>query len=247
MDHPIGEIARSSGVTPRTLRHYEQIGLLLPSRTGAGGIRYYDSAAVVRLQRILILRESGLSLPRIADVLAGQQDPRTALGELLTTLRSRRDSIDAQVSSVEHTITHLEKGLDIMPTDAFAGFDHAVHREEVESRWGADAYATSDRWYCSLTDEQRADFAAEHRAIAAQWIELTDAGEDPSGERARHVAGRHLEWLALSGATVSADYVRGLGQMYVDDERFGKNYAPPGVDHRRYAEFVRDALEFAVD
>lgn len=95
MDHPIGEIARSSGVTPRTLRHYEQIGLLLPSRTGAGGIRHYDSAAVVRLQRILILRELGLSLPRIADVLAGQQDPRTALGELLTTLRSRRDSIDA--------------------------------------------------------------------------------------------------------------------------------------------------------
>src|SRR4030081_715511 len=79
MEWSIHDIARSAGTTSRTLRHYGQIGLLEPSRVGSNGYRYYDDNALVRLQRILLLRELGLGLPAIAELLDGQQDSAAAL------------------------------------------------------------------------------------------------------------------------------------------------------------------------
>jgi DNA-binding transcriptional MerR regulator len=79
MDWSIQEIAKLAGTTSRTLRHYDDVGLLPPSRIGGNGYRYYDRAALVRLQRILLLREFGLGLPAIAEVLDGQSDQTRAL------------------------------------------------------------------------------------------------------------------------------------------------------------------------
>lgn len=78
MEWPIQEIARSAGTTSRTLRHYGDIGLLRPSRVGNNGYRYYDQDCLLRLQRILLLRELGLSLPAIAEILDGQRDTVSA-------------------------------------------------------------------------------------------------------------------------------------------------------------------------
>ena len=69
MDWSIQEIAKLAGTTSRTLRHYDDIGLLPPTRIGGNGYRYYDDDALVRLQRIMLLRDLGLGLPAIADVL----------------------------------------------------------------------------------------------------------------------------------------------------------------------------------
>jgi DNA-binding transcriptional MerR regulator len=79
MEWSIQDIARSAGTTSRTLRHYGAVGLLEPSRIGGNGYRYYDEQALVRLQRILLLRELGLGLPAIAEVLDGQRDSAAAL------------------------------------------------------------------------------------------------------------------------------------------------------------------------
>ncbi|WP_371870236.1 MerR family transcriptional regulator [Kocuria dechangensis] len=75
----------------RTLRHYGQIALLPPSRTGSGGVRYYDGDALLRLQRILLLRRLGLSLAVIADVLDGEQEVTDALRTHLALLEQERD------------------------------------------------------------------------------------------------------------------------------------------------------------
>ncbi|WP_242087225.1 MerR family transcriptional regulator, partial [Microbacterium lacticum] len=81
------EVARLAGTTSRTLRHYDAIGLLSPTRVGANGYRYYDSDALVRLQRILLMRELGLGLPQIADVLARPATVDEALVQHLAWLR----------------------------------------------------------------------------------------------------------------------------------------------------------------
>ncbi|MCD2115184.1 MerR family transcriptional regulator, partial [Rhodococcus rhodochrous] len=73
------ELAKSAGTTSRTLRHYGDLGLLEPSRIGANGYRFYNENALVRLQRILLLRELGLGLPAIAEVLTGERDTAAAL------------------------------------------------------------------------------------------------------------------------------------------------------------------------
>ena len=79
MDWSIQEVARLAGTTSRTLRHYDDVGLVPPSRIGSNGYRYYDADALVRLQRVLLLRELGLGIPAIAEVLEGQQDDVHAL------------------------------------------------------------------------------------------------------------------------------------------------------------------------
>src|SRR5690606_23481375 len=94
MDWSIQDIARLSGTTSRTLRHYDDIGLLAPTRIGSNGYRHYDEHALSRLQRILLLRELGLGLPAIAEVLAGQRDNADALLGHLHWLHKEKERLD---------------------------------------------------------------------------------------------------------------------------------------------------------
>ena len=87
MDRSIQDIAKVAGTTSRTLRHYDSVGLLEPSRIGSNGYRYYDEDALATLQRILMLRDLGLSIPAIGDVLSGQRDHTIALRQHLAWLQ----------------------------------------------------------------------------------------------------------------------------------------------------------------
>ncbi|HEU5223326.1 MAG TPA: MerR family transcriptional regulator [Candidatus Lumbricidophila sp.] len=250
MDWSINEVARESGVTSRTLRHYADIGLLTPSRIGSNGYRYYDDRALTRLQRILLLRDLGLGLPQIAEVLAGASDEPTALGTHLALLRAEQARIERQIASVERTIAATQNGDTIMPKDRFDGFDHTQYKDEVEQRWGNDAYASSDAWWRGMSADERAAWKAESQQLGADWIAAASDGIDPTGDRAQALAKRHVDWLRGIPGTPAAPkhdiappaeqiaaYVTGLAEMYVVDERFAASYG--GVAG---ASFVRDAL-----
>ena len=101
VDWPIQEIARLVNTTSRTLRHYGQLGLLKPSRIGTNGYRYYDDRALIQLQRILMLRELGLGLTTIADVLRDQGEAVPALRTHLRWLRQEQDRLVRQIRAVE--------------------------------------------------------------------------------------------------------------------------------------------------
>ena len=90
-DWSIQDIARLAGTTSRTLRHYDDVGLVKPSRIGGNGYRYYDADALVRLQRVLLLRELGLGIPAIGEVLAGQRDDTIALRTHLEWLAQEKE------------------------------------------------------------------------------------------------------------------------------------------------------------
>ncbi|MGO1851697.1 MerR family transcriptional regulator, partial [Microbacterium sp.] len=90
MEWSIQQIARAAGTTSRALRHYGNEGLLPATRIGSNGYRYYDESALVTLQRILLLRELGLSLPRIRDVLENEADEKRALKAHLGWLEQER-------------------------------------------------------------------------------------------------------------------------------------------------------------
>ena len=145
MDWSIQEIAKLAGTTSRTLRHYDDIGLLAPARIGSNGYRYYDEPALVRLQRIMLLRELGLGLPAIGEVLEREESAPHALRSHLGWLRQEQERLARQIASVEHTITALEGGERLMAENVFDGFDHTQYKDEVEQRWGKDAYAKSTR------------------------------------------------------------------------------------------------------
>ncbi|WP_394553298.1 MerR family transcriptional regulator [Agromyces sp. MMS24-JH15] len=243
MDWSIQEVARLAGTTSRTLRHYDDVGLLAPSRIGANGYRYYDRTALVRLQRILLLRDLGLGLPAIGEVLDDQPAEARALEGHLGWLRQEQDRLARQVASVERTITALEGGEEIMAGEMFDGFDHTQYREEVEERWGRDAYASSDAWWRGLGPDGQRAWKERSAELGRDWIAAAESGIEPGSAEAQALAKRHVEWLtgipgtpAAAGRDVRA-YVIGLGEMYVADPRFGANYGGEAG-----AAFVRDAL-----
>lgn len=239
MTWSIQRIARLAGTTSRTLRHYEQLGLLAPAGRAANGYRYYDEAALTRLQRILLLRELGLGLPAIADVLAGDADDARALATHLQWLRRERERIDRQIASVTTTIAKLEREEPLMPDESLDGFDHTRYREEVEQRWGADAYARSDRWWRELGDDGRAAFREEAGAITTAFAAAHAAGASADAPEVQALVARHYAWVAAGwgGKAPSAEAFVGLGEMYVADPRFAQHYG--GAEG---AVFVRDAM-----
>ncbi len=238
VEYSISAVAKLAGTTSRALRHYDDVGLLSPSRVGANGYRYYDGTSLVRLQRILMLRQLGLGIPAIGQALAAADDA-SALRAHLRSLRGEVDRLERQIASVERTIDCLTKGSRIMAEDMFDGFDHTQYRDEVERRWGTQAYAAADSWWRGLGTEGQQGFAAEHRAIATQWQQLAEAGIPADGPQAQDLARRHLAWITRGwgGKAPDAEQLAGLADMYVSDERFAANYG--GVAG---AGYVRDAL-----
>jgi DNA-binding transcriptional MerR regulator len=243
----IQELARAAGVTSRTLRHYDDVGVLAPSRTGRNGMRYYDSGALVRLQRILLLRDLGLGLPAIREVLDDRHDTAGALRTHLELLEHERTQLERRIRAVRTTLEKTERGEELMANEVFDGFDHTHYRDEVTERWGEQAYATGDRWWRGMSERERGDWKAHVDQLGADWTAAAQAGLDPHGEQAQDLARRHVEWLTSVPGTPAheqsacslRDYVLGLADMYVDDDRFAANYGGTAG-----AEFVRAALQY---
>ncbi|MDP5227782.1 MULTISPECIES: MerR family transcriptional regulator [Arthrobacter] len=247
-DWSIQEIARLAGTTSRTLRHYEHVGLLEPSRVGHNGYRYYDRDALVRLQRILLLRGLGLGLPAIGDVLGRQADPVTALDHHLGLLRQDQDRLARQIQAVERTISQLKGGGRLMAEDMLDGFDHTQYKDEVEQRWGAKAYADSDAWWRGLGPDGRQEWKDRQESLSAAWRDAAARGLEPAGDEAQALASRHDAWLSgIPGTPGHPDgapsaYLLGLAEMYVADPRFAAHYG--GAEG---AGFVRDVLRVYVE
>lgn len=249
MEWSIQQIAKLAGTTSRTLRHYDQIGLLPATRTGANGYRYYDASALVRLQRILLLRELGLGLPQIGDVLAREADEVRALERHRDWLEQEKERITRQIAAVENTIRARQKGDELMAEQMFDGFDHTQYKEEVEQRWGAEAYAAGDRWWRGMSAEERTAWQERTAQLGRDWVDAAERGIDPATDEAQQLARRHVEWLTAVPGTPAATpggdvrgYVTGLGEMYVADPRFAANYGG-----EKGAAFVRDALRVYAD
>lgn len=248
MQWSIGEVATTTGTTSRTLRHYNHVGLLAPTRVGSGGIRYYDEQALVRLQRILVLRELGLGLDQIAAALGSaphsgdeSRSAAAALRRHLADLAAQTQRLQRLTASVQHTIDRLEAGEPLVAEQMFDGFDHTQHRAEVEERWGTEAYAASDQWWRSVSATDKQAFSDELNAIVEGFAVASARGLPAENEAVQVWARRQYEWVSRGwgGTGPSAEAFTTLGQMYVDDPRFGRTYE---VDGRPLAGYVRDAM-----
>jgi DNA-binding transcriptional MerR regulator len=236
VEYSIQQVAKAAGVSSRTLRHYDAIGLL-PARRVRSGYRVYSGDDLVRLQRILLLRELGLPLSEMTSLLA--RPDLGALEQHRQSLQEQRQRLSRQIASVERTIHALRTKGTLMIDDVFDGFDHTQYREEVEQKWGAQAYADSDAWWRGLDDADKRGFTAEHAEIAQAWNEARQSGLAPDSAQVSQIAARHAGWIARgwAGRTPSPQALVALAQMYIADERFARNYG--GADG---AAYVRDGL-----
>ena len=200
----IQQIAKIAGTTSRTLRHYGDIGLLPPSSIGHNGYRYYDRDALVRLQRILLLRDLGLGLPQIGEVLDREASQEDALTGHLAWLRQEQDRLERQIVSVQLTIEALRGGERLMAEDMFDGFDHTQYKDEVEQRWGKKAYADSDRWWRGMSADEKSAWQQRASDLGRDWIAAAESGVAPDSAEAQALAARHVEWLTGIPGTPAA-------------------------------------------
>lgn len=238
MEWSIQRIAKLAGVSSRTLRHYDAVGILHPARTDAGGMRWYDEASLTRLQRILLLRGLGVGIPAIAESLERASDEE-ALAAHLVDLEREAHRIQRQIRAVEQTLRARERGADMSAEEALDGFDQSQYEQEVTERWGADAWQRGQDWWKGMSDEDRRGFTQEQGEIQAAFAAAKEAGESVDSERTQAVVARHYRWIGAAWQQREPDLERfaNLGDMYVADDRFAANYGG-----RAGAEYVRDAM-----
>ena len=159
-------------------------------------------------------------------------------------LREEQQRLARQIGAVETTINKLNAKVQLMAEEAFDGFDHTEYKDEVEQRWGTQAYAVSDTWWRGKSAQEKSEWQAHQKQLAADWENASTRGVDPASAEAQALAVRHFDWLGSIPGTPGSeaggptkDYFTGLGDTYVADSRFAKNYG--GLAG---AEFVRDAM-----
>lgn len=238
-----------SGVTSRTLRHYDEIGLLRPARIASNGYRHYGPDELLRLQQILVWRELGLGLSEIAAILDQQRDPVEALRDQYQRLLRERDRLDRVARTVAHTLADLEskEGRNDVtsinrPENLFEGFDPSQYDAEARERW-PEQWQQSKRFTDTLTAEDTERMQRETTAAMIRMAEFMTKGrpvDDTAVQAEVHAA---YETLCRMW-TPNAEAFTNLGRMYVDDPRFAATYArvAPGL-----AEYYRDAMAAYAD
>ena len=242
--YSVGEVSRVARVTVRTLHHYDDIGLLRPSRRTESGYRLYTADDLDRLQRVLCYRELGFGLDQITAILDDPSvDPLDHLRRQHRLLTGRIDELRRMVGAIEKTMEARKMGINLDPQELFEVFgdsDVTAHHDEAERRWGGtDEWKESQRRASAYTKDDWKRVMEETRLGHQRFAHALAAGQPPDGTVAMDLAEehrRHIErWFHPCGYRMH----RGLGDLYVDDPRFAANYEAlaPGL-----ARYVRDAI-----
>jgi DNA-binding transcriptional MerR regulator len=249
VSYAVGQVAVLAGVTIRTLHHYDKIGLLSPSGRSAAGYRIYEEADLERLQQILFYRELGFALEEIATIV---DDQRTdAVGHLRHQrglLTERIERLRAMVAAIDHEMEAKTMGIQLTPEErleVFGSFNPEDYAEEAEQRWGGtEAYRQSQRRVATYTKEDWLRIKAEEKEVRANLAAAFAAGSGPDSDEALAAAEAHRRHISKWFYDCSHETHRGLGEMYVNDERFRAHYdaLAPGL-----AQFIREAAHANAD
>lgn len=198
----VAEVAALTGVTVRTLHHYDEIGLLPPSERSRAGYRLYTDADLLRLQQILIQRELGLPLEQIRRVLddpafdlnAALLSQKAALEVRAAHTRSMLDAVDVALAKLAATTYSPQEESKTMQ-DLFLGFNPEPYYDEARQRWGdgdgdVNAYTESRRRTKSYTRDDWQRFATEQNDVYRELASLLSAGVDPTDAAAQAVVER---------------------------------------------------------
>ena len=226
----VQEVSKLSGVTIRTLRYYDRIGLLSPAARTEAGYRLYDGAALMRLMRILLLKELEIPLKDVKRLLQlSDAAQREAIGLQIKALELKKERTEKLIALARR----LEKGEGTMDFSAFDRSREEAYAAEAKARWGDTAayreYETRPR-----------QPGAEDRlmAIFADFGALRDG--DPASAEAQVKVKTLQDCISANYYTCTDEILFGLGQMYAADERFRANIDAAGGEGT--AAFVQKAI-----
>lgn len=236
----VKEVAGLTGVSVRTLHHYDEIGLLVPDGFTEAGYRIYSAENLSTLQQILFFRELGFPLKAIKQLLDHPNfDRQEAFNLQYKMLLEKRQKLDDMIETIEKTIQQ-ERGVYTMTNEEkFKGFDFNTnaYEQEARKRWGNPAVDEANEVVKGKFDQ----FGEEMNRIYFKLAELRHLS--PASEAAQEAIGTWYVHLNKMGS-YSLEAFQGLGEMYIADERFTKNIDQFGAG---LAKFMCKAMRVYVE
>ena len=235
--YTVNEISKRTGVSVRTLHHYDRIGLLKPTQLTAAGYRLYDDTALHRLHSILMFREIGFSLKEIQAILdAPDFDPDEALSRQIKLLELQKKRIEELIS---FACEIREKGVNNMNFDIFKNDEIDSYKSEVKAKWGGTkAYEKYEARSEGMSPAELEDSARKLMNIFADIGTMKHSA--PDSKEVREKIGSLQKFITDNYYTCTDEILCGLGQLYVSDERMKRNIDKAGGDGT--AEFTAKAV-----
>lgn len=226
-DMLVNELVKLSGVSARTLRYYDEIGLLKPSKIEQNGYRKYSQNDIDRLQQILFYRELDFKLEEIKTLMGHPNFKiKEALKDQYELLQEKRNYIDKLLETIDQTIKMMEGELNMTNNQKFEVFQNKLIEEneqkfgeEIREKYGEEQVEASNKRLKNMSEDQ---FKAMQQLEVQLLNRLKEAMElnDATSEVAMEAAELHKRWLCFSWAKYSKEAHVGLAQMYLHDDRF---------------------------
>jgi DNA-binding transcriptional MerR regulator len=236
----IKELADLVGISVRTLHHYDEIGLLTPDAITQSGYRVYSNDNLETLQQILFFKELGFPLKEIKRMMSSPSFNREeALMLHRKELLERRRRLDQLINTIDKTMQHMRGEINMTNKEKFAGFDfsHHPYEQEARERWGDEAVNDVKAKINRKTQEEQKALSNGWDAIYKRLANLRN--HSPKSEEAQEAIEEWYRFLNDHFGHYTHETFKGLGQMYVDDERFTKNINKYGEG---LAEFMCEAM-----
>lgn len=231
MEYTIKRLADIAGVSTRTLRYYDEIGLLKPCRINSSGYRIYGEKKVDLLQQILFYRSMDMKLEDIRSIISKPGfDLRKALIEHHQQLILKRNQLEQMIYTVEKTIAYNKGEIEISNEEKFEGFkkEKLIENErnfgkEIRKKYGEEKIETSNQKFMNMSEDNFKKMQDIEQELFKSLKEVAKTKELES-EAAKNVYETHKAWLKYTWPTYTSESHTGLAQMYVADERFAKYY-----------------------
>lgn len=235
----VHEVSAISGLTPRTLRWYDKMGLVVPERMPKSGYRIYRTEHLRKLQDVVFLRELEFPLEEIKRIITDPHYNRQrALIRQLELLREKQARLETMVQTLELALAEEQGVYEMNDTERFKGFDLSrnPHDKEARERWGNEMVDSAEATIDKLGERGRQEMGEHMQRIFTELSSLRNT--DPASRDAQDAIGRWFELLNRMGP-YSLEMFANLGRMYTDDPRFTKNIDSYGEG---LARFMREAM-----
>lgn len=231
MEYTIKKLAELAGVSSRTLRYYDEIGLLRPCRINSSGYRIYGEKEVDLLQQILLYRSMDMKLEDIQDIISRPDfDICKSLTEHYQRLISRRDQLNQLILTVEKTLEYNKGEIKMSNKEKFEGFkkekleeNETKYGKEIREKYGNETVEASNKKFMNMSEDNFKKMQTIENEMFEALAEVLKT-KDLNSEAAKKVYEKHKAWLNFSWARYSVEAHVGLAEMYVADERFAKYY-----------------------
>lgn len=234
----VKEVSRLTGVSVRTLHHYDAIGLLAPTQVTPAGYRLYDDAALQRLHAILLLRQLQFPLKQIKQILDSPGfDPLQALEQQIHLLQLQRAHLDKLIS---HARQIQKTGVLNMDFSAFDTTEMDRYAAEAKAKWGkTEAYKQFEEKTAGQSQQQRQATGDALMDIFAEFGAIRH--RSPAAEEAQALVSKLQNYISAHYYTCTKQILRGLGQMYIAGDSMTENIDRAGGEGT--ARFAHDAIE----